>query len=102
MPVILIYITALLLVIGVFPLPYDYYMLLRLIVTSVFIWAAIITHKLGLVNLMWLCSGIALLFNPLLKIHLGSGLWAVIDVFTAVLLIAIRNKIKSTNHSITS
>ena len=45
MPITVIYIVAAMLFLGAAPLPYGYYMLLRLAATGVFIWAAIVVHK---------------------------------------------------------
>ncbi|CAC5851372.1 hypothetical protein [uncultured Gammaproteobacteria bacterium] len=45
MPITVIYIVAAMLFLGAAPLPYGYYMLLRLAATGVFIWAAIVAHK---------------------------------------------------------
>ncbi|PHR85739.1 MAG: hypothetical protein COA59_00160 [Colwellia sp.] len=96
MPITLIYITALILVIGAFPLPYDYYMLLRIIVTGVFIWAAVIVNEKNNALLTWVCVGVVLLFNPFIKVHLSSIVWGVIDILTAIFLISIREQLKST------
>lgn len=96
MPITLIYITVLILVIGAFPLPYDYYMLLRIIVTGVFIWAAMIANEKNKASLTWLCVGVVLLFNPFIKVHLSSIVWGVIDILTAIFLISIREQLKST------
>jgi hypothetical protein len=95
-PITLIYITALILVIGAFPLPYDYYMLLRIIVTGVFIWAAVIVNEKNNALLTWVCVGVVLLFNPFIKVHLSSIVWGVIDILTAIFLISIREQLKST------
>jgi hypothetical protein len=97
MPIPIIYTTALILVIGVFPLPYGYYMLLRLVVTSVFIWAAMTTCRKGKSDLMWVCIVVALLFNPIFKVHLINSIWVGIDIITAVFLIVIREQIKATD-----
>ena len=45
MPVAVIYITAGMLFLGAAPLPYGYYMLLRLVVTGVCVWAAFVSYE---------------------------------------------------------
>ena len=95
MHISIIYITALMLTIGAFPLPYYYYMLLRIIVTSVFIWAAVLNNEKNNAMLMWTCIGIVLLFNPFIKVHLTRNVWGIIDFITAIFLIGIREQIKS-------
>ena len=95
MPVFIIYITAgMLLFGGVTPLPYGYYTLLRIIVTGVFTWSAIINYKKGNQSLLWASGLLALLFNPFLKIHLTKELWVFIDIGTGIFLLSIKGHIK--------
>ncbi len=94
MPVAVIYITAAMLFIGAAPLPYGYYMLLRLVATGVFIWAAFIAYERNNEALPWVYGILALLFNPLIKIHLPKELWAVVDVGSGVLLLATKSAIQ--------
>jgi len=74
------------LLIALAPLPYGYYTFLRLVVT------------LGAALLSWLeFSGarrltvwatifglVALLFNPLVPVHLYRDVWAILDITTAI------------------
>lgn len=77
------YIPAILLFIGVFPLPYDYYMLLRVIV---FISALyIVSHNKD--EWLYVFLGIAILFNPVFPIYLSKPLWIPIDIITGVIYI---------------
>lgn len=94
MPVAVIYIAAAMLFIGAAPLPYGYYMLLRLVATGVFIWAALIAYERKNASLPWVYGVLALLFNPLIKIHLPKELWAVVDVSSGVLLLATKSVIQ--------
>ena len=93
MPVSIIYIASVMLFIGATPLPYAYYMLLRLVATATFAWAAIIVHEKGKVKLMWPCIGLVLLFNPIIVVHLTWGIWALVDVFAGLYLLSIRKQI---------
>lgn len=94
MPVAVIYIASAMLFIGAAPLPYGYYMLLRLVATGVFIWAALIAYERKNASLPWVYGVLALLFNPLIKIHLPKELWAVVDVGSGVLLLATKSVIQ--------
>ena len=94
MPVAVIYIAAAMLFIGAAPLPYGYYMLLRLVATGVFIWAALIAYERKNASLPWVYGVLALLFNPLIKIHLPKELWAVVDIGSGVLLLLTKSRIE--------
>ena len=78
-----IYIISALLLIGAAPLPYGYYMLLRIAACGFFIWGAVITHEQNNQYLPWVFVLLALLFNPIIKIHLPKELWAIIDIASA-------------------
>ena len=79
--------SSLLLVIAVLPLPYGYYMLLRLLITAS---AAYVAYKnfnkeipvWGIVFVI-----VALLFNPLYVVHFDKTLWVIIDILVASLFI---------------
>lgn len=91
----LIYITAGLLFLGVLPLPYGYYMLLRLIACGVFAWAAFITYEKNEEILPWVFGILALVFNPIIKIHFPKELWAVIDVCSGIFLLLVSKQLLS-------
>ena len=94
MPLAVIYIAAALFIIGAAPLPYGYYMLLRLIATGVFIWAAFVAYERKHDSLPWVYGVLAILFNPLIKIHLPKELWAVVDVGSGILLLVTKSTIQ--------
>ena len=66
--------------------PYGYYTLLRLVVcgTSVFITGK--AYEFNRKNLPYVSGFIALLFNPLIPIHLDKEMWVVIDLVVAVFI----------------
>ena len=97
MPVAIIYITAAMLFIGAAPLPYGYYNLLRLVATIVFIWAAFVAYENENDTLPWVYGGLAMLFNPILKIHLPKELWIIIDIGAAIFLLATKSAIHKYN-----
>lgn len=94
MPIIVIYIAAAMLFIGVAPLPYGYYMLLRLVATIVFAWAAYVTYEREEEVLPWILGVIALLFNPLIPIHLPKEVWMAVDLGAGIFLLTLISRIK--------
>jgi hypothetical protein len=93
MPVAPIYIISALLFLGAVPLPYGYYMLLRIAACGFFIWAAVITYERQSQYLPWVFGLLALLFNPIVKIHLPKELWAAIDIASAIFILVVRQKL---------
>jgi hypothetical protein len=93
MPVAPIYIISALLFLGAVPLPYGYYMLLRIAACGFFIWAAVITYEKQSQYLPWVFGLLALLLNPIIKIHLPKELWAAIDIASAIFILVVRQKL---------
>jgi len=89
MPKPVSYIAAAMLLIGAAPMPYGYYGLLRMIATVAFIWAAYTSFEQDRPLLPWILAALALLFNPLIPIHLTKSIWAIVDVASAVFLVAV-------------
>ena len=95
MPRLVIYATAAMLLLGAAPMPYGYYTLLRLvgcIVVAVATFAALARRY---ATLPWVYGLMALVFNPVFKLHFPKELWALIDVAAAVLLFATAKSIAS-------
>lgn len=79
------YISSLLLVVALLPLPYGYFMFLRLAITAA---AAYVAYEnFNKDTPVWgiVFIGVALLFNPFYTVHFDKGLWAVIDIAVAAL-----------------
>ena len=95
MPIALIYICAAMLFLGATPLPYSYYMLLRLIAFGIFTFAAFVSFDRKNKALPWVYGLLALLFNPLIKIHLPKEVWALVDVGAGVLLLATAKAVRA-------
>ena len=95
MPVAVIYAAAAMLLLGAAPLPYGYYVLLRLVACCVFAFAAFVAfdrkHKL----LPWVFGFMALVFNPIIKIHFPKEMWAVVDIAAGILLLATAKAVKA-------
>jgi hypothetical protein len=67
--------------------PYGYYQLLRLVVCGVSVYVAFMAYGWQKMWVVWLFGFIALLFNPLIPIHLSRELWQPIDVICAILFV---------------
>lgn len=87
MPRPLIYLVAALLFVAATPLPYGFYMLLRLVATAAFIWAAIVCAERKHTSLLWFLVILAVLFNPIVKFPLTKQAWAFIDVGAGLMLL---------------
>ena len=68
------------------PSEYGFYTLSRSLVTASAIVNAVflMAKKPGLA---WASVGLAILFNPIMKVHLGRELWIVADVAAVIILI---------------
>ena len=75
------YIPAVLLFLAVFPLPYDYYKILRIIV---FISALYLVSQ-NKNEWFYIFLGIAILFNPILPVYLSKEIWVLIDITIGIL-----------------
>ena len=69
--------------------PYGYYQLLRFVVCGVSVYVAFIAYGWEKLWAAWLFGFVAVLFNPLLPIHLSRDLWQPIDVICAVLFVVV-------------
>ena len=74
---------AALCLIALFELPYGYYTFLRLVVTVCAGVAGYGCWKNGRIVVAFVFGAVALLFNPVIPVHLARELWAPIDVLVA-------------------
>ena len=86
---ILAFIAAIILLFALAPLPYGYYQLLRFVVCGVSAYVAFIAYTWQKMWATCLFGFIAVLFNPLIPIHLPREVWQLIDVVCVFLFIAI-------------
>jgi hypothetical protein len=77
-------IAAVAVAVGLLPLPYGYYMLLRLFLCGISLY--FLTRPRGVRDgEKWVLVGLVVLYNPLVPIELGSKpLWSVVNVATVV------------------
>ena len=93
---------CLMVVIGLLPLPYTYYMLLRLIICGCAIYAAVLIKPINQ-TFQWVAVGLALLYNPVIPVFLYSKpLWVIINLATLwffwTVKVAVKNRSASTVH----
>lgn len=83
-------ITAALLVIATFDLPYGYYTLLRIVVCAFAVAVFACAWDGDAPTRIWPLTfvGVAIVFNPLIPIHLDRATWFFLDVGAAVLIVA--------------
>lgn len=69
---------------GVLPMPYGYYMLLRLFFCGLSLY--FLTRPAGIRDAeKWVLAGLAVLYNPLVPIELGSRvLWTIVNLGTVI------------------
>lgn len=67
--------------------PYGFFTLLRLVVFGTTAYISWLAYKSGQQAWTWVFCFIALVFNPLIPIHLNRGLWMIIDLLIGVFLI---------------
>ena len=66
-------------------LPYGYYQLLRIIVTVAAVWVAFSFYGKGKMVGVAAFAAIAVIFNPIAKIHMEREIHAVFNVLTALI-----------------
>lgn len=80
---------AVLMLLCLAPMPYGYYQLVRVVAMIAFAIMAYQYYVKEKVPLAIIFGGLALLFQPFIKVALGRTLWNVVDVIVAVLLIVL-------------
>ena len=73
------------LAIGILPLPYDYYNFSRFVVSFCAAYFAFSASKQNKDILIWLFGALAVLYNPIIPVHLNEkSLWMIINIPTAI------------------
>ena len=86
MKTILNLLLAVLLLLCLAPMPYGYYQLVRIVAMIAFAIMAYQYYEKENVPLAITFGGLALLFQPFIKVALGRTLWNIVDVIAAVVL----------------
>jgi hypothetical protein len=62
--------------------PYGFYVFLMLAICGLCLCLASEAHSAKKTGLVWLFIGLALLYNPIIRVHLDREIWAVLNVLT--------------------
>ena len=82
-------------VIALADMPYGYYTLLRLIVSSVCVWL-VFQLRPGFDGIQWVLGALAVLYNPLIPVYLQEkGLWFVVNVASAAVIFTALRKART-------
>lgn len=81
-------------IIAVFPMQYGYYQIMRIVVTGAAVFGAYHAYHANNTGWVWILGGIAVLFNPIIPIHLSRESWFLPDLVAGALLIAAALKLK--------
>ena len=65
--------------------PYGYYQILRWVVCGSAAYSAFVATELNKIFWAWTLGITAVLFNPIIPIHLDRETWAVIDIAAAII-----------------
>ena len=88
-----IYLTiAALLLLCLAPMPYGYFQFVRVVAMIAFAVLSYMFYTEDKIPLAITCGGLALLFQPFLKVVLGRTMWNIVDVIVAIVLIALTIK----------
>ena len=67
--------------------PYGYYILLRWVCCAAFTYLALKAHSQGKEGWVWVLGVMAVIYNPIIRIHLTREIWSVLNIATAVVAI---------------
>ena len=80
---------AIMLLLALAPWPYGYYQLLKFVVCGASVYTAFKAYQWQKIWATWLFGFVAVLFNPLIPIHLSREIWQPIDIVCAILFMVI-------------
>lgn len=67
-------------------MPYGYYQLLRVLIFCVSCFLAYRSHEAHQQAWTWIFVGLAITYNPIIKLHLGAQVWPIVNAATILLL----------------
>ena len=80
-------IPAALSLIALLELPYGYYQFLRIVVTGICVWLATWHQGQGRIVMLILFATLAILFNPVFKIHMEREVHAIFNILVSTVLV---------------
>lgn len=80
--------------IGLLPMPYGYYNLSRIVVCVCSIYFAVQLFKENDYVFVWIFAFLAILYNPIIPIHLyEKGIWIIVNIITGILFFTKKSSI---------
>ena len=76
------------LVVALLEMPYGYYQLLRVLVFCVAVYLAYRSIQGSNTGWAWILGGLAIVYNPFIRLHLGADIWPIVNVVTIGILAA--------------
>lgn len=75
-----------LLLVAVLPLPYAYYIFMRVVVCGAALYIAFSENEVSKGVNFWVCAllGVAVLYNPVVPFHLSRKVWLILNIATAL------------------
>jgi hypothetical protein len=67
--------------------PYGYYILLRVVCCGVFGFLAVQTLTQGKQGWTWTLGITAVIYNPVIRVHLNRDIWSVVNVATIIVAV---------------
>ena len=89
---ILLILLSLLLLACLFDMPYGYYQFIRFVSTMAFGYLGYVYLQAEQPTLAYVLFGLAVLFQPLIKVSLGREVWNIVDVLVAVFLLVLASR----------
>lgn len=83
------------LLLAMLPMPYGYYILLRLIVCGTAIYLTWYTKTINRRGWMWTMGFISCLFNPFIPVFLDRATWGLIDLVLAIIFFRARKQLNA-------
>jgi hypothetical protein len=74
---------------GLLPInPYGYYLFLRVVVCGITAYLAFQAHETRKIGWCWTLGITAIIYNPVIRVHLTREVWSVLNVATIAILVA--------------
>ena len=80
-------VAAVMALVAIADLPYGYYTLMRLVVCATAVFVLVVAARSRQMWAVWLFGMTALLFNPIVPVHLTKGMWQPIDFIAGTMLV---------------
>ena len=80
-------IAAIMLLLALASWPYGYYQFMRIVVCGTAGYGAYLALQADQHPWLWILGAVAILFNPIVPIHLDRSVWRILDTVSAVVLV---------------